>query len=100
MGTEIVKVNNDLTALGVLTNENFTNVQESMATLKTNEDTLQENMSKIMEQTNSLLYKNASQDAKLNMFESHTKDIERKLSSLEEADRFLQEPYKQLTERT
>merc|ERR1712226_1403757 len=98
--TEIVKVNNDLTALGVLTNENFTNVQESMATLKTNEDTLQENMSKIMEQTNSLLYKNASQDAKLNMFESHTKDIERKLSSLEEADRFLQESYKQLTERT
>merc|ERR1712054_575242 len=52
------------------------------------------------EQANATLINDAQQDAKIKILESQNKSLEDKLTSLEAADLFLQESYRQLTDKT
>merc|ERR1712212_228819 len=104
---QIIHYNQELTALGVLTNENMTNIFADIELLKSNGKSsesgvqqLSDTMNKLMEQTNTFLLKSANQDSKLMAFESRSNELETKIGNLEAADTFLQESYTQLTERT
>merc|ERR1711874_839643 len=104
---ELIHYNQELTALGVLTNENMTNIFTDIELLKSNGKSsesgvqqLSETMNKLMEQTNTFLLKSGNQDSKMIAFESRSNDLETKIGNLESADTFLQESYTQLTERT
>merc|ERR1719209_2527530 len=54
----------------------------------------------IMEQVNATLINDAKQDSQIKTLEIQNRSLEDKLSSLESADLFLQESYRQLTDKT
>eukprot|EP00092_Neocalanus_flemingeri_P038985 GFUD01042439.1.p1 GENE.GFUD01042439.1~~GFUD01042439.1.p1 ORF type:complete len:1369 (+),score=525.37 GFUD01042439.1:46-4152(+) len=62
-------------------------------------DKTDQNMSKILEQTNVLMMKNATQEEKLSEQEKIQNDVENKLLNLESADVFLQEANRMLIEK-
>eukprot|EP00092_Neocalanus_flemingeri_P009145 GFUD01009846.1.p1 GENE.GFUD01009846.1~~GFUD01009846.1.p1 ORF type:complete len:1484 (+),score=566.18 GFUD01009846.1:348-4454(+) len=62
-------------------------------------DKTDQNMSKILEQTNVLMMKNANQEEKLSKQEKITTDVQNKLLNLESADIFLQEANRMLIEK-
>ena len=69
---------------------------------KNNEDNIaktDEKMNAIMEQANSLMINDARQDETLGKLEERVKNTEEKHHSLEEADVFLQEAQRQITEK-
>jgi chromosome segregation ATPase len=72
----------------------------NMANIEKNVNKVNDSMSKIMEQTNATLINDAQQDSKIKGIEVNFKNLETKLSSLEAADLYLQESFKQLTDRT
>ena len=77
-------------------------IEISKAT-KNNEDNLaktDEKMNAIMEQANSLMINDARQDEALGKLDSRVKSVEEKHLSLEEADVFLQQAQRQITEKT
>merc|ERR550539_1531198 len=70
---------------------------------KNNEDNIaktDEKMNAIMEQANSLMINDARQDETLGKLENRMKSTEEKHQSLEEADVFLQEAQRQITEKS
>eukprot|EP00092_Neocalanus_flemingeri_P004677 GFUD01005041.1.p1 GENE.GFUD01005041.1~~GFUD01005041.1.p1 ORF type:complete len:1367 (+),score=526.03 GFUD01005041.1:47-4147(+) len=62
-------------------------------------DKTDQKMSKILEQTNVLMMKNANQEEKLSKQEKITTDVQNKLLNLESADVFLQEANRMLIEK-
>ena len=77
-------------------------VELSKAT-KSNEDNIaktDEKMNAIMEQANSLMINDARQDEALGKLEGRVRSVEEKHVSLEEADVFLQQAQRQITEKT
>merc|ERR1712228_644748 len=78
-------------------NKSITN---SIERNETREKKLDDSMNAIMEQANATLINDAQQDAKIKLLESQNKSLEDKLTSLEAADLFLQESYRQLTDKT
>ena len=70
---------------------------------KNNEDNIaktDEKMNAIMEQANSLMINDARQDEALGKLEGRVRSVEEKHVSLEEADVFLQQAQRQITEKT
>merc|ERR1711936_1190068 len=61
---------------------------------------IDDSMNAIMEQANTTLINDAQQDAKIKNLETLNRNFENKLSSLESADLYLQESYRQLTDKT
>merc|ERR1711913_59 len=61
---------------------------------------MDDSMMAIMEQANATLINDAQQDPKIKTLEMQHRSLEDKLSSLESADLFLQESYRQLTDKT
>merc|ERR1711915_676311 len=78
-------------------NKSITN---SIERNETREKKLDDSMNAIMEQANATLINDAQQDAKIKLLEIQNRSLEDKLSSLESADLFLQESYRQLTDKT
>merc|ERR1712013_224623 len=71
--------------------------------LKSSEDDikhLDDSMMAIMEQANATLINDAQQDSQIKTLEIKNRSLEDKLSSLESADLFLQESYRQLSDKT
>merc|ERR1711872_86604 len=64
------------------------------------EKKIDDSMMAIMEQANATLINDAQQDSKIKTLEIQNRSLEDKLSSLESADLFLQESYRQLTDKT
>merc|ERR1712054_567443 len=75
-------------------------ITNSIERNETREKKLDDSMNAIMEQANATLINDAQQDAKIKILESQNKSLEDKLTSLEAADLFLQESYRQLTDKT
>merc|ERR1712002_1302872 len=64
------------------------------------EKKIDDSMMAIMEQANATLINDAKQDSQIKTLEIQNRSLEDKLSSLESADLFLQESYRQLTDKT
>merc|ERR1711910_41841 len=64
------------------------------------EKKIDDSMMAIMEQVNATLINDAKQDSQIKTLEIQNRSLEDKLSSLESADLFLQESYRQLTDKT
>merc|ERR1712013_91477 len=61
---------------------------------------VEDSMKAIMEQANATLINDAQQDSQIKTLEIKNRSLEDKLSSLESADLFLQESYRQLSDKT
>merc|ERR1712055_27896 len=64
------------------------------------EKKIDDSMMAIMEQANATLINDAKQDSQIKTLEIQNRSLEDKLSSLESADLFLQESYRQLSDKT
>merc|ERR1712013_975909 len=94
--------------------DKVTQVEDSMKVIEENLKALMINISKndarekkiddsmmaIMEQANATLINDAQQDSQIKTLEIKNRSLEDKLSSLESADLFLQESYRQLSDKT
>merc|ERR1712106_639709 len=80
--------------------ENYNSMMISINKYETRGKKIDESMMAIMEQTNTTLINDAQQDSKIKTLEIQNRSLEDKLSSLESADLFLQESYRQLTDKT
>merc|ERR1712089_47565 len=76
-------------------NENEDNINITITNFEKSVNKVNDNMVKIMEQANTSLLNDAQQDSKIQNLEASLKNMEDKLSSLEKADLYLQESFKQ-----
>jgi len=76
-------------------NKDVSEVKEKLINL----NKLEDKMTKIIEQTNILMMKDANQGEKLSKLEKNQTDVNNKLSNLESADVFLQEANRMLIEK-
>merc|ERR1711892_1226922 len=80
--------------------ENYNSMMISINKYETRSKKIDDSMMAIMEQGNTTLINDAQQDSKIKTLEIQNRSLEDKLSSLESADLFLQESYRQLTDKT
>merc|ERR1712168_748331 len=80
--------------------ENLNGLMINISKNDAREKKIDDSMMAIMEQANATLINDAQQDSQIKTLEIKNRSLEDKLSSLESADLFLQESYRQLSDKT
>merc|ERR1711913_221013 len=78
--------------------ENYNALMININKFEARDKKMDDSMMAIMEQANATLINDAQQDSKIKTLEMQHRSLEDKLSSLESADLFLQESYRQITD--